>query len=326
MATTKKTTKTKGAELDLVLPADALAVVNEGFNLIEFLQKLGAFFKTATELEVRANQTLATAQALVVPENKEQDAALQTFIRTARADRKVIEEHWGITSLVSRFHKSLTAKRDVGVSALKAAEELGTRNHERYVAAEKARAAAEQRRLQEIEDAKAAEDRRKTLESFEAAAIAAEEKSPDLSAREQLVVSLVHQGKGWADACRQARYVDPIAQAARLQTSEKIKAALQAVREAEAIRRQAEATKELPLPAEVIEVAPELNKGDRGTWVATVVDVELLRQAAFTDKTLGIPLDIFDVNQAALNRYARALEKRLELWPGVVVKRKTTVV
>lgn len=325
------TKKTKGTTTTLeILPPEhskeALEVINDGFSLVTFLQGLAKFFSTATDLERRATATLATARTLTVPTTKAEDAALQDFVRGARADRKGVEAHWEITSRISQFHKRLTAKRGIAVEALKTAEELATRQHERYVQAEKERAAAEQRRLQREEDERAERARQETLASYEAAAVAAEEASPELSEREQRVVQLVQHGNEWQGACRIAGYRDPVAQAARLSTSPKIKAALEAARQAASIRAQAAATKELPLPADVVEVAPELNKGDRGTWTAQVVDVDLLRQAAFTDKSLGIPLDIFDVNPAALNRYARSLEKRIELWPGVVAKHKLTVV
>ena len=334
MAKTTKTAKTtENKELaqlvEILDPAESKTVldtINDGFNLVAFLQGLLKFFSRATELEKAAVTTLARANALTVPADKAADAQVQDFIRTARADRKAIDEHWEITALVSRFHRKLMAKRAIGTEALQQAEARATRLHTTYVDNERVRAAEEQRRLQKIEDDKAEAKRQETLAEHEAQAVAAEEASLELSVRERDVVRLVLGGTDWQRACAAAGYRDPVAQAARLKTSTKVQQALEAARTAAAIRTRIEIIKEIQATGDTVEVAPELNKGDRTTWTARVVDLEGLRKAAFTDKTLGIPLSLFVVDQAELNRWARSLEKQIELWPGVVATKNTTVV
>jgi hypothetical protein len=324
MATkTKKTDVSKEIE---VLPADALAVVTQGLGLVEFLQKLATFFLQATSLEANAKATLSSATQLKVPTTKEEDAAVQEFIRGARRLRQEVEGHWEITSAISRFHKTLTSKRAIATDACKSAEDIATRQHTTYVTNETRRAEQERQRLQREEDERAERARQEKLAEFEAAAVKAEESSPTLSEREQCFVDFVVRGSAPHKAAGLAGYKDPVAQAARLSTSPKIKAAIEAIRTAESLRTQVEIMKEAPLPADTIEVKAELNKGDRWSWTARVLNLELLRAEAFRNPNSGIPLDIFMVDQTKLNSYAKALQENINRWPGVEGVKKNTVV
>jgi hypothetical protein len=94
------------------------------------------------------------------------------------------------------------------------------------------------------------------------------------------------------------------------------------------MRTQIEVMKEMPpaIDEALVEAAgPKLNTGDSHTWTATCANPDALRDLAFEQPALGIPRDLFVLDAAALNRYARQLEKNIERWPGVTAIRKTTV-
>jgi hypothetical protein len=61
-------------------------------------------------------------------------------------------------------------------------------------------------------------------------------------------------------------------------------------------------------------------------WSGVLDDEQAIRDAAFDHPELGIPRDLFVVNPARLNELARALEARLDAWPGVHAVKKTGVV
>lgn len=340
MATKKATTKK--AAVPEVLEAEApevALVLTESAGIIEWLSGLAPFFKTAKAIEVDALATRDRVLKLPVPTTKEEDAAMRQEALAARDKKKAALAHWDpITALLSKLHKRATSGRGRATDPLEEAEKFATRQHDTFEREENRRALAEQERIRREEERKANEARERTLAEFEAAALKAEESSPELSAREERFVAL-HCGLN-ADGTRHgapaaamlaagaAGYKNPADMAPRLIASDKIRAAIEARQAAHTMRVQLEVMREMPpaIDEEKVEAAaPKLNTGDSHTWTAVCLDPVALRDAAFEQPALGIPRDLFVLDEAALNRYARSLEKQIERWPGVKATRKTTI-
>jgi hypothetical protein len=340
MAKAKSSTKTPTVvEVLEPEPADVALVAAESIGIVDWLHGLGTFFRTSQQIERAAVARLERVRTLPVPTTKEQDAAIRQEVIDARDARKAATAHWEvITSALSKLHRMTTAGRARATDPLEQVEKLGTGLHTRYVDAEKRRAAdaaeVERRKL----EAQAQLDRDTRLAEFEAAAVAAEESSPELSAREDKFVTF-HCGisadgtqRGGQQtalaAAMAAGYAKPNEQAPRLIASDKIRAAIDARMRAHTMRTQIEVMREMaPFVDEgAIEEAakPQLNSGDREQWSASVLDLETFRNAAF-DGGMGIPREIFNVDAAELNRAARSLGKNVERWPGIKATKNTTV-
>ena len=335
---TKKTKAAVPEVLEAEVPEVAL-VLTESAGVIEWLQGLAPFFRTAKAIEADAVATRDRVLKLKVPTTKAEDAAMRQEALGARDKRKAALAHWDpIASLLSKLHKRATAGRSRATDPLEEAEKFATRQHDTFEREETRRAAEEQERIRREEEQKAQADRDAKLAEFEAAVLAAEESSPDLSAREEKFVT-VHCGL-YADGTRAAApaaamlaagaagYKNPAEMAPRLIASDKIRAAIAARQSAHTMRTQLEVMREMP-PAideeKVDAAAPQLNTGDSHTWTAVCLDPVALRDAAFEQPKLGIPRDLFVLDPVALNRYARSLEKQVERWPGVKASRKTTI-
>lgn len=318
--------------LDMVpMPAEVQETSSDGRTIVQFLQGLAAFFGQASELERAAVATLTTAQQLKAPENSVADEVIQKFVKKTSADKKAVEAHWGITSVVHQFHRRLTAKRDIAVKALTAANEIGNRLHNGYVQAETRRAEAEERRRREEAEFQARELQRQELDRLEAEALAKEESAPELSERESRFVELFSTGTTLGPvAARIAGFKDPGVAAARLLGMAKIQQAVKVRQEAAAIRRQAEARARMPLEVEdVPEVKPDVTKApgasDRTTKTCEVYDAEAFVRAAISGQ-YGIPWQNLEPSQAGLNASAREMGNLINRWPGVRFKETTRVV
>ena len=338
----KKATTKKAAVVPEVLEAEApevALVLTESAGVLTWLEGLAAFFKTARAIETDAIATRDRVLKLPVPTTKEEDAAMRQEALAARDKRKGALAHWDpITSVLSKLHKRATSGRSRATDPLEEAEKFATRQHDTFERNEQRRAAEEQERIRREEERKATEARERTLAEFEAAALAAEESSPDLSAREEKFVML-HSGlnadgtRGAAPAAAMlaagaAGYKNPAEMAPRLIASDKIRAAIAARQSAHTMRTQIAVMREMPpaIDEQLVEAAaPQLNSGDSHTWTAVCLDEQALRDAAFEQPALGIPRDLFVLDEAALNRYARSMEKQIERWPGVKATRKTTI-
>lgn len=337
--TTKKGITKPAVEVLEADPPEVALVAQASLGLVAWLQGLATFFRTARDIEQDAVARLARMKALAVPTTVEEDAAVRQAVLDDRDARKAATAHWDpITGLLSKVHRMTTAGRSRATDPLEASEAHGTRLHTTYVDNEKRRAAQaadiERRRL----EAEAQRDRDAKLAEFEAAALAAEESSPELSAREQKFVEF-HSGlmpdgtrRGAPNAAiaaaHAAGYAKPNEAASRLIASDKIRAAIAARQSAATMRTQIEVMKEMaPFVDEqrVEDVGkPALNKGDSESWSAACVDLEAFRDAAF-EGGYGIPRSIFVVDPAALNREARSLMQNIERWPGIKATKNTTV-
>jgi hypothetical protein len=295
----------------------------------EFFKGLAGFFTTATALERSAAAKLDRARTLTPPQTAAEDAAIQRFIKEANGDRKQIDDHWTICSRVHGFHRMLTAARDRGANQVVEASAIAQRLHNRYVDDEKRRAAAEQERRRQAAEEQARLDREAELARAEQLAIAREESSPDLSDRESAFVEFILSGNSAIAAARAAGYKDGVTRGPKLLDSPKIQAAIQAQREARAIRRQAEARKAEPLDVQVEEVKPNVTRAagavDRKYKRGECLDEAKFRSAAFAG-SYGIPQDVFVVDPSKLNEYARSMGALINRWPGVRYVEETKTV
>jgi hypothetical protein len=330
-------TKTKTAKADVLdlIPEDEQKIISiDGGVVLDWLKRASAFFTQARELQAQAVQTLSTAKGLVVPTTAESDATLQKFIQRTTADKKAIEAHWSICSAVHRIHRQLTAKREIGVRALDEANAIGNRLHNEYVAVERRKAEAEERRLREQAEFLARQEREQELARAEAEAVEREEASPELSARETEFVNLftgintLYKGRGQACAVA-ASYSDPLKASARLLSNPKIQQAIRVRQEAAEMRRQAAVRAAEPLIVDTPEVRPNVIKApgafDRTTVSGVVVD-EAAVMEAFLSGRYGLPRNLWTINQTVVNELARQMGQRLDTIPGLRFKSTTKVI
>lgn len=331
----KKATKTSQAEVLPALPEQSFAV-DESRKLSQFFGGIVTFFRDAAELERTATDLVAKARLLTLPQpgDVDGDAALQLAIRDASSQKKAIESHWTICSVVFQFHRRLTAGRDRGAKLAQEAMDIPQRLHNQFVQDAKRRAEEEQRRLQREEEARQQAERRAELARLEAAAADAEAASPDLSERERaLVVMLVNRGvtgglvsqRDIENAATAVGYRDTNITGKRLA---KVVTAIDAMASAKAIREQAQAVEQTPIDTsrvETVKVQKASVGVDRTTRSAELLDERKLVMAVI-EGTHGIPTDILTINTAALNRYARDLGEVINRWPGVRMKETTRTV
>lgn len=304
---------------------DQKLVADAGMAIRTFFSGLAAFFGTARDLEVTAKANLEKAKTLKAPTNGDEDAVIVEFVRDVAAHNKQVEDHWGITAIVSGFHRKLTAKRTLATSADEEARKIGTGLHNTYTEAERRRAAAETERQRRENEQRALDEQNAKAAALEAEAVAREEASAGLSEREQMFVDLYVLNGNVLQAAQRAGYKDAMKQAARLITLPKIAAAIKAKQEAMTLRQQATAERAKPVEVETVQVKADTNtRGDTTTWSGEVLDAQALVEA-FRSGKYGIPADVLTVNAVKLNEYARSLHERMDLWPGVRANKKTGI-
>lgn len=300
-----------------------------GAAVLEFLKGVAAFFVTARNLEAGALEMLAESKALKVPANGDEDLELQKWIRRTSVQGKAIEDHWKITTMISKFHRTMTGKRAIAGDAVKAANDTGNRLHADYVKAEERRVAAENaRRQQEAED-KERERQQRESDRLEEEAVRREEAATGLSIRETTFVELYMARGDGISAARSAGFKTPAKDAARLLTLKKIQDAIAAKKSAAEIRRQAVAVKSAPIVADFQEARPDVQKAagssERVTKSAELLDEAALIEAIFSGR-YGIPRTILKIDQTALNGEARNLGEIINRWPGVRYKETPRVI
>lgn len=304
---------------------------SDGETIIGWLRGLAPFFQKATALETAALSTLTTAKQLKAPESSPADEVIQKFVQKTTADAKAVEAHWAITGIVFRFHRRLTAKRDIATRALKEANEIGNRLHNAYTAAERRRVEEEERRQREAAEFLARQEREADLARAEQEAIEREAAIPELSEREARFAELFSAGTTLApDAARIAGYKEWGTMAAKLLALPKIIAAVKAKQEATAIRRQAEARRAMPLDVEPLpEIKPDITRAgsahDRTTYTAEIIDAKKFVLAALGGE-YGIPAIALEPSQSGLNQCARDMGELINRFPGVRLKKVTRVI
>jgi hypothetical protein len=316
----------------LILGADEdeQLVANAGRALLGFFKSMAGFFTTAKALEQTSLQLLDTSKELEIPATPQEDEEIQRFIRRCSAQKRDVEEHWAITALISKFHRTMTARRSRSTDACTQAGERGNSLHFSFVQAERRRAQQENDRREAAARAQAEADRQAELARLEAEAVAREEGSAQLSGREQVFVEqMVAHGNG-VRAAQAAGFPDPAKSSARLLKQAKVTDAIQGAREAAAIRQQAAARARRPVEVQPYqEVQPALTRApgasERVTYGAELVSEEALVTAILAG-THGIPTDLLRIDPVKLNTYARDLKERINLWPGVRLKKNEKVI
>lgn len=308
------------------VPEDQQVIVSDGATLTSFLGGFAAFFSQATELEDAAGALELKSRTWANPKTAEEDAALVRNIQAATAAKKSIVTHWEITSAFSRLHKRLVAVRERGVAKAELAASRAQTYHNYYLQAEKRRVQEENDRREREAEERARMQREAELRALEEKRVEAEETAPELSAREQAFVRYFREGKAGRVAAQLAGYKDPVAQAARLQTSEKIRAAIRAADEADALRRQAAAKAAQPLDVAPVEraVVNVIKTGSERSYKGAELLDGVALQTAFLgcaprdfQNKYGIPADVFTVDESKLNQYGRDLGVLINRWPGV---------
>lgn len=328
--------------VDAPASPDQQLVSTDGDKLREFLGGLSRFFARAGEIERSAKERLDVARQFKAPTDAASDEKIQVALRETKAEIAVAEEHWTITAVVFNLHRRLTSARGrttgkdskgVPIGMLDQAVAILQNHHNRYTEDAKRKAREEEDRLNREAEERARADRERELARLEEEAVKAETQRQDLSERETTFAKLVAGGGNSSDAARTAGYKDPDAQAARLLKTPKIVEAIAQLRTAANLRKQATATRAMPVEVEKVEVRPDITKAagsyDLTTWSAEVFDEDALVAAMLdprTRATLGIPSDIVTVKPTKLNEYAGSLQELINKWPGVRAVKKTTTV
>lgn len=361
MAKSKALTKPAGTVEVLAAESEELTLAREtNAAIASFMKGVVAFFRTAAAFEKRAEATLAGARTFKTPTTADEDALLQKQLRRSNDEDKESAEHWNpICSTIFSFHRYMTGRRGLAAGLHKEVRELLQPMHNRFVDDQKRKAAAEQERLRREAEQRAQKERDDELQRLEDAALKAEASSADLSEREQRFVELVAYGLNSATtSARTAGYKNPEAAGLKLLNTKKIIAAIEGKKAAQASRQQAEARAALPLDVEdVPDVKPDLARGvrghDRTTYGAELIEESALIKATLRSivvayveatptytninglvnldgafeqalKTSAIPIDLLRIHEPTLNVHGKALQEKINLWPGVRAKKTTT--
>src|SRR3990167_9178965 len=296
----------------------------DSMPISEFIACLTPFFQTARTLEVAAKATLHRARSSAPPTNADEDAVMQSEICQCSAEKKRHEDHWKIKTTLYHFQRRIVTAAKRGTDALDEAAAIWQRHHNTF-------AEAEQDRLRREAEARAQAERTAELARLEQQALDAEAASADLSERELRFVAFYLVCGSAESAARSAGYKDAINVGARLISTPKILAAIDARRQAIALRDQQTTVKDAPLDVQVPTVAPNIAKvgTDRTTKSAEGYDPEAFMAAGRDPPTrlsLGIPATCATFDQVELNRQARDLGDLISRWPGCRLVKKTTTV
>jgi len=300
----------------------------EALSVREFFGRMSQFFAKAKVVEDDAVATLAVVKAVQAPTTAEEDAAIVRRLQAVKDKAKAAEDLWVVRQQFHGLHKRFVAGFGRASTPLTQAAAILQAHHNAYKAKAEREAEEKRRRLQAEEDARARAKREAELAELEAAAVAAEEASGDLSDRECFFITAYVSGHNGQQAATIAGYKDPFKAAARLLSHPKIRGAIRARQDAEAIRQQAQAVQAAPLDAVAVEVKADVLKvgSERKTRSAKCHNPQQLIASIVDGNTLGIPVDCLMVDETKLNTYARSLGKLINAWPGVTyVETGTTV-
>lgn len=309
-------------------PMEVTQVRGEVTTLAGWFTSMVPFFRRAGELRAEGLARLQHARELGVPTTNADDEYLQRHIVDSKTGSKNVVEHFlPVTRALDKLHKTVTGSRTKVAEGFTEAAEIAQRNHNTFADEQRRKAAAEEARLKRIAEEQAEADRKAELLELERKAVDAEEASADLSERERIFVERVAAGVGAQQAATLARFADPLKSAARLMSLGKITTAINGLKDAAAIRRQAEAVKEQPIIVKTerptIGVSRAQGVRDNTTWSARVTDPALLIEAVFAG---DVPRDVLMIDEVRLNSYARKLHELINTWPGVEAKDTTRTV
>ena len=284
-----------------------------------------AFFQDRAADERKSREILAQARTLKPATDAASDAENVKLAKLAKVHIQNVTDGWeGFTSLFNRLHKRGVELRKRGIDPATEAYNLANGLHNRWLQAEEQRVREENERRRREEEERARVLRQQELDLLEQQKLDAEESLEGLSDRERSFVSHYLLTGNALAAARTAGYQDPAKMAPRLLASTKVGGAIRDAVKAKELERQAEAVRQSPLDVDDVEdVKPDVEKvtgaGSRTTKSAVIVDLETLKRAIITGQIdYEMAREIVDINQAALNRYARSLGKNIErVLPGV---------
>jgi hypothetical protein len=282
-------------------------------------------FEVAPSPDAREGLTLAQqATALRITDRATHADALE-FARGLKQLKRKIEDHWSkITRSVDDLKRNLLTLKRADLDPVEQALEIVTQAEVAFRNERDRIERIEQDRIRREAEEKARQDAERRAQEAEAAAQAAEESSPTLSAREETFLGQFLSGISGDRAAQIAGYKDYKAAAARLLNSQKIVDAIRARKEAAAIREQAAAAARQPVPVTVPKVQTEKAKvvGVRSTtyYSARVDDFDKLIDGVIAGT---VDRKALRADEVWLNGQARQLQESFEgAFPGcaLVVK------
>ena len=296
------------------------------------MQNMQVFFAKAEDLEAQAKAELADAQATwKAPTCKEEDEDLVARIRQNAAATKEFDAHWEITTVLSRMHRSMTGLRNRGADMREKIKNHGNYLHAAWERLERERVQREEAELRRQEQARLQQQREAEAAEAERTAIEAEANSPHLGERESRFVDLYMANGG--DAVRAAKgagYANVDANANRLLKTSKIMQAIEARRQAVAIRQQAAAKAALPVEPTIQHAAPVAQVAAKArTYQSCEVTDAAKFMAVLLDPQLRahyrVPAEAATFVQSVLNDMARQIGDKVNLVPGLRLKVVTSV-
>ena len=315
----------------------ALTRVAQNFSV-----NLAPFPEEQQALAFRADATQAVTAGIT---SAETHRTAQMIYRDGKRLKRGIEEHWSKVKrwLLARGDEIRTIEEmdlDVvqpGLSGLDTAIQA-------YEAADRERIRREQERQRLEQERIAQVAREKELADMEKQALAAEGQSDQLSDRERTFVQRVYTALGvnreserWLNSTAKACGFTQDNYGVRLMHTGKITAAIEGMRQAQALRDQATAVAEKPLEVTKVEVQSNTAKvsGIRTvtTWTGECVDFDLFidtfivyieREAlgrgaiseGFVDVTRDLFRELVMPNTVGGNKKARALHADMDRIPG----------
>jgi hypothetical protein len=287
----------------------------------------------------QALQLREQAVAIVVKDRESHAAALE-FVRGAKQLQRKIVEHWQrITRSIDDLKRNMLKLKDQDLEPVEAAIKIVEGAVIRYQDAEKERVRLLEEANRLERERLAREERQRELDAAEDRALELEQQSEGLSARELWFVEKVYSNglelanptatdlRAMIRIATDAGYKKNVdVEVARLLRSKKILQAIQAKREAAAIREQAEAKRQQPvhiIDAPPVEAQVAQGRGlptTRTYYSAEVFDANQLREAFLNGKVDPQALIPNEVYLNAQARAAKSAEIFERAFPGVRLK------
>lgn len=318
--------------IDVQERPEVALIRRESEPIAVLMQNMQLFFDKAQDLETRAQVELDRAmREWKTPTSRMEDEALVAMIRANNADVKELEQHWEVTTVLSRMHRSMTGLRNRALSLRDQIKNHGNALHSAYERKERERVEAEQREQRRQEEERQRQIREREQAEAEQKALEAEAASPTLGDREQRFVDLyMTNGNHAVNAARGAGYKDADANAVRLMKTNKILQAIESRRQALAIRQQASAKAAAPIAPTVTAPAPvaQVAAKSREYKSCEVVDPELFMAVLLDPKLRAmhrIPPEAATYVQSVLNDIARQIGDEINKIPGLRLKVTTSV-
>lgn len=262
------------------------------------------------------------ASALVVIATREAHQTALELLREGKALNRGVEEHWRkVLRWLEDRKKDVRAIMDTDAAMAEPHITRLSRLCVSYEETERARVRLEEERQRAEQQRIANEQREREQAEMERLALAAEGQSENLSDRERAFAQQVYMGVEPVTAAKLAGFKDPATHAARLMKVGKVTAAIDGMREAQALRDQAKAAAAKPVEIKKVEVESNLGRvsGTRTvtTWTAECTDYRTF-VAAFQHGEVDFETfcDMTQPSETGGNQKARAMHENLDRIPG----------